>query len=415
MLVRTLLNRCHHLEGFVYGNAAFASDNTIEVVVRPRKGSRGRCGGCGRRSPTYDTASKPRRFRFVPLWGFAFVLLYCMRRLQCGRCGIHAEALPWASGKNRTCNAYRLFLATWAKRMSWGEVGRVFGVSWGVVYRSIAWVVNYGLEHRIIDGVEAIGIDEMAIWSGHKYVTVVYQIDQGMRRLLWVGRERTEKTLEGFFEAFGEARTKALYFVASDMWRPFINVVERFAPQVVHVLDRFHIVAKLHKAVDEVRAKEAKELARKGAGDVLKHARWPLLKNPENLTDKQRLKLNQVLASNLRAVRAWLLKDAFNAFWRYNSPRWAEWFLDRWTTRAMRSRLDPLKRFARTLRAHKPLLMNWFLARKTISSGIVEALNGSAKFAIRKARGFRSFEALRIALFHQMGRLPEPPVAHRFC
>ena len=134
-------------------------------------------------------------------------------------------------------------------------MAEVFQVSWGVVYRSICWVVAYGLQHRTLDGIEAIGIDEMSMWAGHRYVTVVYQIDQGVRRLLWVGRERTEKTLEAFFEQFGTARAKALQFVASDMWKPYIKVVAAWAPQVVHVLDRFHVVAKLHKAVDEVRAK----------------------------------------------------------------------------------------------------------------------------------------------------------------
>jgi transposase len=342
-------------------------------------------------------------------------LLYAMRRINCPHCGVCTEHVPWADGKNRTCNAYRLFLARWARRMSWGEVSRAFNVSWGVVYRSISWVVAYGMKHRDIGRVDAIGIDEMAIWAGHKYVTVVYQLDEGTRRLLWVGRERTEKTLQQFFEMFGRARSEALYFVASDMWKPYIKVVGRYAAQAVHVLDRFHLVAKLHKAVDEVRAKEARELAKSGRGALLAHTRWCLLKSPKNLSANQNLKLADVLRYNLRAVRAWLLKDAFDAFWRYTSPHWAGWFLDRWCTRAMRSRLEPMKKFARTVRSHRTLILNWFVAKKTISSGIVEALNGSAKFAIRKARGFRSYKVLEIALYHQLGKLPEPEITHRFC
>jgi transposase len=414
MLVKTILNRCHHSESFVYGRVAWEGER-LTIDVAPRKGSRARCGICGKRGPTYDTSKTARFFEFVPLWGFAVFLLYMMRRVDCRSCGVTTERVPWADGKNQTCNAYRLFLARWARRMSWGEVAHSFNVSWGVVYRAIRWVVDYGLAHRSLDGVEAMGVDEMAVWSGHRYVTVVYQIDEGMRRLLWIGSERTEKTLEGFFTLFGKARAASLYFVASDMWKPYLKVVAAWAPQAIHVLDRFHVVAKLHKAVDEVRAKEARELASRGMGDILKHTRWCLLKNTENLTETQGLKLAEILRYNLRAVRAWLLKDAFNLFWTYNSPRWAGWFLDLWCKRAMRSRLDPIKQFAKTVRAHRELLLNWFVARKTISSGVVEALNGNAKLAVRRARGFRSFKVLETALYHYLGKLPEPKCAHRFC
>ena len=414
MLVRTVLNHCSRFESFVYKHVALES-NRIVVDLVPRKGSRGRCGQCSRRGTTYDTARTPRAFEFIPLWGIAVFFLYCMRRIDCRWCGVTTERVPWADGKNQTCNAYRLFLARWARRMSWSEVARSFNVSWNIVYRSIAWVVEYGLAHRNLEGVEAIGVDEMAVWSGHRYITVVYQIDQNIKRLLWVGRDRTAATLEGFFTLFGAARAKALYFVASDMWKPYINVVERWATQAVHVLDRFHVVAKLNKAVDEVRAKETRELAKHGKGEVLKHSRWCVLKNPENLTDAQRLKLRDVLQYNLRTVRAWLLKDAFTAFWTYKSPHWAGWFLDQWCKRAMRSRLDPIKRFARTMRQHRTLLLNWFVARKTISSGVVEAMNANAKLTVRRARGFKSYEVVEIALYHTLGQLPEPEFTHRFC
>lgn len=414
MQVKTLLNRCHKQKGFVYGGVSYRNKH-LAAEVRPRRGSRGRCGGCGRPGPTYDTARKARTFAFVPLWGFAVVLLYCMRRIDCSACGVTVETVPWADGKNRTCNAYRLFLSRWARRIAWTEVAEVFGCSWGVVYRAVRWVVDYGLAHRCLDGISAIGIDEMALWKGHKYVTVVYQIDEGTRRLLWIAKDRTEETLAGFFTMFGEIRSHALKFVASDMWKPYLTIVARCASQAVHVLDRFHIVAKFNKAIDEVRAHEAKDLLRRGFEPILKHSRWCFLKRKENLTDKQATKLKDVLCYDLRTVRAYCLKEAFEAFWTYSSPRWAGWFLDRWCTRAMRSRLDPIKKFARTVRAHRHLMLNWFVAKKAISSGTVEGLNGNAKLAIRKARGFRTYNVVETALYHQLGKLPEPQFTHTFC
>lgn len=414
MDIKTILNRCHPLKGFVYGTSWFEEDQRFNIEVRARKNSRAICSGCGKRGHTYDTAKKPRGFAFIPLWGFAVLLLYHMRRVDCRRCGPTTEMVPWSEGKHRTCFAYRSYLAFWAKRLSWIETSRVFHTSWGVVFRSVRWVVDWGLAHRKLDRVQAIGIDEIAVWKGHKYLTVVYQIDAGVRRLLWVGRDRTEQTLESFFTTFGTTRAKALKFVASDMWRPYLTVIARRASSAVHVLDRFHIVAKLNKAIDEIRAGEARKLAAQGF-TALKHTRWCFLKRPKNLTPGQRRKLKDVLQYNLRTVRAYLHREALEGFWKYRSATWAGWYLDGWCKRVMRSRIPELKKFARTMRRHKPLILNWFRAKKTISSAVVEAMNANAKLAIRKARGFRTFEAMETALFHQLGHLPEPTFStHRF-
>ena len=415
MDLKTLLNACHPVGLFVY-EKVWLNLVGIFVQVRPRRGSKPACSGCHRRGPCYDTARRPRLFEFVPLWGFKVFLEYLMRRVDCPKCGVTVEEVPWADGKHQSCHAYRLFLARWARRLSWSEVAAIFCTNWGVVFRAVQWVVAYGLEHRSLDGVAAIGVDEIAVWKGHKYLTVVYQIDQGVRRLLWVGRERTEESLRGFFTSFGEARAKALRFVASDMWKPYLNVIAEFATKAVHVLDRFHIVAKLNKAVDEIRAGEAREMARAGYEPVLKHTRWCFLKRRSRHTKKQRRRLRDVLRYNLRTVRAFLLKEALEAFWQYTSPTWAGWFLDRWCTRALLSRLEPMRKFARTLRNHRPLILNWFRARKQISAAAVEGMNTNAKLAIRKARGFKSYDVLATALYHELGKLPEPVcVTHRFC
>ncbi len=417
MEIRTLLNRCHRQRGFVYGDARLEpTEAMLHVDIRPRVGSRPTCSKCERPGPTYDTSPEPRSFQFVPLWGFVVFFWYFMRRVDCRRCGVTVERVPWADGKHRTCNVYRLFLARWARRLSWSEVADIFRTNWGVVYRAVRWVVDYGLEHRDLDSVRAIGVDEIAVWRGHKYLTVVYQIDAGLRRLLWVGRDRTEASFTGFFTTLGETRSKAIAFVASDMWKPYLNVIAKFAAQAIHVLDRFHIVAKVNKAVDEVRASEARRLRREGFEPVLKHSRWCFLKRRENLTPTQTGKLRDVLRYNLRTVRAFLLKEALEAFWQYTSPTWAGWYLDGWCTRAMRSRIEPMKKIARSLRSHRALILNWFVAKKEISSGTVEGLNLNAKLAIRKARGFRTYEVLETALYHELGHLPEPATfTHGFC
>ncbi len=161
---------------------------------------------------------------------------------------------------------------------------------------------------------------------------------------------------------------------------------------------------------------EVRKLKDRGYDEtVLKHTKYCFLKNPENLTEKQQTKLDDVLEYDLKSVRAYLLKESFQLFWNYDSPYWAEWYLDKWCNRAMRSRLEPIKKFVKTLRTHQPLIMNWFKAKKVYSSGVVEGLNRKVNLVTRKAFGFRSYEVLKIALFHTMGCLPEPESIHRFC
>lgn len=417
--LRTLLNRVHPIKSFVYADVRLVTpipdmSARIEARIEPRKNSKPHCGKCKKPGPTYDHAPYERRFDFVPLWGLLVFLLYTPRRVECAQCGIHVEALPWANGKSSMTNVYMSFLATWAKRLSWAETARVFSSTWDNVRRAVEWVVEYGLRNRNLDGITAIGFDEVQYRKGHKYLTLVYQIDRGFRRLLWIADGRTEKAAETFFTWFGEARSRALGVVCSDMWKAYLKVIRRHASQALNVLDRFHIVAHLNKAVDETRRQEATELRRKGDGVTLKHTRWCLLKAVVNLTKKQSGRLRDLLRLNLKTVRAYLIKEDFSHFWTYQSPTWAGKFLDLWCDITMRSGIGPMKAKAKMLRSHRDLILNYFRAKKEFSSGVVEGLNTKVKLVTRKGFGYRTEETIKIALFHTLGQLPEPEHTHRF-
>jgi transposase len=386
----------------------------IEVEIQPHARSQPRCSGCGKRGPGYDKLA-PRRFAFIPLWNIPVSFFYAMRRVDCVRCGVTVEVVPWSEGKQHLTKSYAWFLAGWAKRMSWKEVAEAFHTSWENVFRSVEMAVEWGREHMNLDGIESIGIDEILWKRGYKFLTLVYQIDEGCKRLLWIGRERQIKTLLGFFRWLGPGRSAALQFVCSDMWKPYLRVIAKKAAQAIHVLDRFHIVTHLNKAIDEVRAQEARALKASGYEPILTRTRWLLLKRAENLTDQQNERLADVLRYNLRSVRAYLLKEQFQLFWSYVSPYFAGRFLDQWCTRAMRSRIGPMKKVARMLRTHRPLLMNWFRAKGQVSTGSVEGFNNKAKVITRRAFGFRTFRSQEIALYHGLGALPEPNFTHRFC
>ena len=419
MQLRTILNRVYKLPGFVYGKIRLVEREggqaEVEVEVLPRANGRARCSGCGEPAACYDRRER-RRYQFVPVLGLPTYFIYELRRVDCRRCGkVKVERVPWAEGKQRSTKALRWFLASWAKRLSWQETAQVFGVSWERVWRAVGMAVEWGRERVQLEGVATIGVDEIAWQKGHKYLTLVYQLDAGRRRLLWVGRERKSETLAGFFDWFGEERSGRLRVVCSDMWKAYLRVVAERAQAAVHVLDRFHIVQKLGKAIDAVRAAEAKQLKAQGEEPVLKNTRWLLLKRKENLSEKQEPKLAELVKLNLRTVRAYLLKEDFQQFWECRSPTAARRFLGRWCRRAMRSRLEPMKKVAKMLRRHRPLVLNWFRTGRSYSSGAVEGMNLKAKLAMRKAYGFRSYRSYELALYHSLGNLPEHSLAHRFC
>ena len=416
MQLKTILNHVEKHKSFVYGAVRFfrkGKDLAIEVGIRPRRNSRPICSECGCPGPQYDRLPS-RRFEFVPLWAIAVFFVYRMRRVDCRRCGVKVERVPWGDGQCHLTKSYRWFLAGWAKRMSWQAVADVFHTSWQSVFRSVRHAVIWGVVNRPWGTVKAIGIDEIAWQKGHRYLTLVYQIDEGCKRLLWIGRERTEASLTNFFELLPTKVAKGIEYVCSDMWKPYLKVIAKHASKAVHVLDRFHIMAHFNKALDEVRADEARQMKRDGYEPVLKHSRWCLLKRPEHLTAKQVVKMAELMKYNLRSVRSHLLREEFQRFWTYVSPGWAARFLDEWCQRTMRTRLEPMKRVARMLRQHRALIINWFRARGTISAGVVEGFNNKAKLATKKAYGFRTYEAIEIALYHQLGKLPEPEFTHKF-
>ena len=417
MLIQTILNHVEKYSSFVYGKCELtgqADNQSLLVHIHPRKNSKPHCSVCGRKGPTYDDQPTPRHFDYVPFWGIAVVFVYTMRRVHCAQCGVKIEQVPWPQGKSPVTTTFSWFLSQWAKLLCWSDTARMFRTSWSTVFNSVEKAVEWGRRHMTYDGVTAIGVDEIQWQKGHHYLSVVYQINEGARRLLWVGEERKVKTLLKFFRWFGKENAEKLEYVASDMWKPYLKVIARKAKNALNVLDRFHIMKMMNEAVNDVRKAEARKLHQEDREPVLVKSRWVLLKRKTNLTVWQNAKLADLLQYNLKSIRAYLLKEDFQQFWNYISPYWAEKFLDDWCRKTMLSKIEPMKKVAKSLRKHKSLILNWFRARGEISSAAVEGLNNKSKLTIRKSYGFRSFRTAEIALYHALGKLPEPHFTHRF-
>ena len=226
LTLKAIFNRVQPIKGFVYESVRFSQvvTDTIEVAVVPREGSKARCSGCGRHCSTYDHL-QTRTWAMTPLWIFAIALIYTMRRVACPTCGIVVEKVPWATGKHSLCDGFRLFLAHWARKLSWDEVAGAYGVSWADVYGAIQWVVDYGLKHRTLENIKAIGVDEICVGLGRVFWVLIYQIDQGSVRLLWVGHNRKAETLRAGLDQLGDSVCANIRFVCSDMWEAYFGPI----------------------------------------------------------------------------------------------------------------------------------------------------------------------------------------------
>ena len=418
--VKTVLNRIQHFVGFVYSDIRLVSPRGklgLEITLDPHQGICGKCSECRKPAPGYDRLPE-RWWLFVPLWGIVTWFRYGPRRVECAEHGVVVEYIPWSEGKRPVTTAMMGFLARWGRHLSWRQTARAFQTSWEAVYRSVEWFVNWGLAHRQLEGVQSIGIDEIHWGKGKRasnFLTVIYQIDSHCRRLLWVGRRRTQATLRRGLAALGPEVVKGLRFVCSDMWRAYLKVIATVIPHALHILDRFHITMHLNQAVDEVRRGESGRLRGRPMAQRLKHMRWQLLRRGSRVRGKAKRRLHELLRTKLATGRAWMLKETFQDFWHYRSLSWANAFLDVWCSRALRSRIEPMRKVARMLRTHQHLLLNWFRAKGEISSGAVEGLNNKIRVVTRRSYGFRTYEAMEIALYHTLGRLPEPESTHKFC
>ena len=363
-----------------------------------------RCGVCRQRCLEVHDVRREREWRDLSMRKLPLKLRYRPRRVECPRCGVRVEDFPWAEAWARVTTALGNAVAVLARELSWQGTAREYGLNWKSVATIVKRAVQYGLKHRARPPVHVIGIDEVSRRKGQVYLTVVYDLER--RVLLWVGEDRTEEAVKKFFtEEMGRRRCRTLQVVCMDMWAAYANLVREHAPQAQILFDRFHVVKHLNEAVDAVRRELWRQLTSQEKVEV-KGTRWLLLKNPWNLTNDQKERLSTLVRWNSPLVRAWYLKESFQLFWGYQQPKRAAGYLHKWINSAMRSKLEPFKKFARMLRSHLPGILAWTKSR--VSNGAVEGMNNKIKSISHRSFGFRSATNFIAAIYHCCARLPLP-------
>jgi transposase len=378
-------------------------DGCLIAEIEALPGRVPRCGHCGRKVPRTKGCIPRRLWRDLKIRKLSLVLAYTPRRVVCPDCGVRVEQIPWAQKWSRVTRSLARAVAELARQTDLSTVARHYDIGWKTVSHIIHQVVQVGLSQRRKRPLHIIGIDEVSRKKGHRYLTLVYDLERG--HLIWVGKERTQETIQTFFEELGKRRSRTIQAVSMDMWAPYYHVVCQRAPQATICFDRFHVVQHLNKAVDEVR----RSLIRKLKGTeraLIKGTRFVLLKNPWDLTPKQKQSLTAVVRSNSPLSRAWYLKEDFQRFWDYMSEGWARKHLKQWLWWASHSRLEPFQEFARMIRNHIEGILAW--TKLQITNGALEGMNNKVKLVSHRSYGFRNDDRYIEAIYHNCGHLPLP-------
>jgi transposase len=365
------------------------------------------CPECGRACPLYDHAAE-RIWRHLDTCQYQTLLHAATPRTNCPEHGVRAVRLPWAEPHSRFTLLFERLTIDWLQVASQKAVAERLGLSWDEVHGIMERAVARGLARREAEPIPRIGVDEKAFRKGHKYATLVTDLDRGC--VLYVAQERKQASLDGFWGTLTAEQLASIEAVAMDMCEAYENSVREHVPDAEEkiVFDKFHVAKNLSEAVDKVRRAENKALRAEG-DDILVGTKYQWLRNPDNFTDEQWRRFRELRTSNLKTARAWALKEQAMVLWdfKYEGParkHFAWWY--RWATH---SRLKPIVEKARMLKSHLPNILTYL--KHGITNATSESLNSKIQWVKYTARGFRNFRNFVTAIYFHCGGLnlaPEP-------
>lgn len=403
MTANKCMQKLLRFKGFKVVDFAFEGASRLVVLVKPHKNGC-RCPECGRRCKILQTSREVRCWRDIPIAGWAVWLQHCPREITCPTHGRIQEDIPWAREYSRVSYRFEYLMLRYCQMMPQKEAAELLHVPSSTLSDSLHRCITSTRDGHKIRGLRTIGIDEISYAKGHKYATLVYDLDRSC--VLWVGQGKGRKTINVFFnEMLSDYQKKQIRWASCDMSAAYIGAITDHCPNATLVLDRFHVVKSLNAAVDEVR-KQQWRLASGEQRQALKGLRWLLYRHSSTRSRKDTRTLKALDKGNRRIYRAWQLKDEFEQFWDYKAPWAADRFIRRWMTSALRSRLEPIRKFVNTLRQHYDEVLAFVGSRLT--NAIAEGLNRIVKLIKNRASGFRTIDAFTDMIFLTVGDLDIP-------
>jgi transposase len=397
------------LQRVVIEEVQFEQDGELVVSVRPRAGERDRCPHCRRRCAGYDQGEGRRRWRALDL-GTSFCLLEAWApRVRCKRHGVVVAAVPWARHDARFTRSFEDQVAWLAVNTSQTAVSELMRIAW----RSVGWIcqrvmVEQSAKRDLLAGLQRLGFDEISVRKGQRYLTVVVDHDTG--KLVWAHPGRDRKTTEKFLNLLGKDRCQLIKLVSCDDAEWITRPVAEHCPNAVICLDPFHIVKAATDALDKVRREVWNDARRQGQQQLareLKGARFALWKNPENLTERQALKLARIQQLNHRLYRAYLLCQQLRQIYRVGAEH-ALLLLEAWLKWARRSRLQPFVKVARRITEQRERVEAAITNK--LSNAAVEQINTQIRLITRRGFGYHSpWAVIALAMLSLGGLCPPLP------
>jgi len=372
-------------------------EGELHIHMNFRKGGRFCCAGCGTDGlPVHDTVEKT--WRHLNFWQYKTYIHLRTPRTKCPKCGERLWIPPWGRKQSGFTVLFEAVVMTLAKEMPISKVGEFMGETDTRIWRIVRGHVNRAYAKKKFGKVEKLGIDETSSRKGHNYVTVFADLDNG--EVLFATEGKDKQTIKAFVKEMPVHETNAemVKEVTIDMSPAFISGVAEYLPNAHVTFDKFHIIQVLNKALDEVRRMEQKQ------NPLLKRSRYIWLKNPENLTAEQKMKMKTLRFENLKTAKVYQMKLTFQDIYRHiKEPKAAEEAIKKWLSWAVRSRIEPIKKFAETVKSHWDGILRYFHSR--ITSGTMEGINSRIQEIKRRARGFRNINNFIAMIYLETAKL----------
>jgi transposase len=373
----------------------------VEVWAEHPEGASWACPQCSRELPLYDHA-EARTWRHLDSCQYQTHLHARIPRVECGEHGVVQVKVPWAEARSRfTLLFERLAIdvlgqcdvtgATKILRISWDE-------AWGIMERA----VKRGRQRKGPKVVRRLGVDEKAAAKGHRYLTLVCDLEEGT--VEHIAEERKKESLEGYYQGLSEEQLAGIEAVAMDMWEPYIQATRQRVPEAAGkiVFDRFHVMGYLGKAVDTVRKQEHRELMASG-DETLKGSKYLWLYSRENVPEPRRDEFDALKRKELKVGRAWAIKESLRRLWHYVYPASGWKFWKRWYFWATHSRLEPIRKAAETVHRHIDNILTYY--QHPVTNAMSEGLNSKIQKIKSMACGFRNLENFKTAIYFHCGGL----------
>jgi transposase len=384
------------------------SEQRVDVWVGHAEGVRFPCPQCGAELPLHDH-SEPRVWRHLDSCQFLTYVHARIPRVRCPDHGVHQVEVPWALPYSRFTTLFECMAIGVLQETDVLGAARLLRISWDDAWTFMERAVDRGLRRKPNRVVPRLGVDEKAIAKGQTYLTLVSDLDRGT--VEYIGDDRRKSSLDKYYRSLSPAQRDGIQAIAMDMWDPYVRSTREHVPDADGkiVFDRYHVMSHMGSAVDAVRKQEQRALRAAGV-DTLTGSKYLWLYAADNLPEYHRERFAALRASDLKTVRAWVLKEDLRRWWEYHRRGWAERSWKRWYFRATHSRLQPVVEVAHTLRRHLPTLLAYFTHR--ITNAVSEGLNSKIQAIKLQARGFRNRDHFKIAIWFHCGGLDLFPVTH---